>query len=108
MDERPDVFAAIAAPVRREMLRRMAGGDVPVSEIADGLGMSISAVSQHLAILREAGLVTVQKDGRQRLYRTDPRPLRTVAQWLDSYAPFWSDRLGSLQKHLEETRGNEA
>ncbi len=108
MDEAHDVFTAIAAPVRREMLRRMAGGEVPVTELAESLGMSLSAVSQHLAILREAGLVTQRKQGRQRLYRTDPEPLRAVSQWLDFYAPFWSDRLGALTKHLEETRGDQA
>jgi DNA-binding transcriptional ArsR family regulator len=102
-----DVFSAIAAPVRREMLRHMAGGEVPVTDLAERFGMSLSAVSQHLAILREAGLVCQRKEGRQRFYRTNPEPLRQVADWLDHYTPFWTDRLGALTRHLEETRGKE-
>jgi DNA-binding transcriptional ArsR family regulator len=102
-----DVFSAIAAPVRRDMLRHMAAGEVPVTDLAEAFGMSLSAVSQHLAVLREAGLVTQRKEGRQRFYRTNPEPLRAVATWLDTYAPFWNDRLGALTRHLEETRGNQ-
>jgi len=100
-----EVFAAIAAPVRREMLRHLAAGEVPVTDLADAFGMSLSAVSQHLAVLREAGLVSQRKEGRQRFYRTNPEPLRSVATWLEFYAPFWNDRLGALTRHLEANRG---
>ena len=103
MDERRDaVFAAIAAPVRRDMLRLMSRREVPVTEIAAAFDLSLSAASQHLAVLREAHLVTVRRDGRQRLYQTDPRPLRTVAEWVDHYVPFWTERLCRLGDHLEK------
>lgn len=102
-DERRDaIFAAIAAPVRREMLRMMAKEEVPVTEIAAAFDLSLSAASQHLSVLRDADLVTVRKDGRQRLYRTTPDPLRSVAEWVAFYVPFWTDRLGALSAHLEK------
>jgi DNA-binding transcriptional ArsR family regulator len=102
-DKRRDaIFAAIAAPVRREMLRMMANAEVPVTEIAAAFDLSLSAASQHLAVLRDAALVTVRKDGRQRFYRTDAAPLRTVAEWIAFYVPFWTDRLGALSAHLEK------
>lgn len=102
-DERRDaIFAAIAAPVRREMLRMMANEEVPVTEIAATFDLSLSAASQHLAVLRDADLVTVRKDGRQRFYRTDSTPLRSVAEWVAFYVPFWTDRLGALSAHLEK------
>jgi DNA-binding transcriptional ArsR family regulator len=101
-DTRRDaVFAAIAAPVRRDMLRLMAQAEVPVTQIAAALDLSLSAASQHLAILRDAELVAVRKDGRQRLYRTDPAPLSAVADWVAHYVPFWTDRLGALAQHLD-------
>src|SRR5690606_23154896 len=103
---REAVFAAIAAPVRRDMLRLMSRREVPVTEIAAAFDLSLSAASQHLAVLREANLVTVRKDGRQRLYQTDPLPLRTVAEWVDHYVPFWKERLGNLAEHLEKKHGN--
>ncbi len=98
-----EVFAAIAAPLRREMLGRMTGEDVPVTLLADSFGLSLSAASQHLAILRGANLVTVRKLGKQRLYRTNSEPLRAIAAWVDTYVPFWTDRLDTLKRTLETT-----
>ncbi|MGV3616903.1 MAG: ArsR/SmtB family transcription factor [Fimbriimonas sp.] len=105
-ERRDAVFAAIAAPVRRDMLRLMAGQEVGVTEIAPAFDLSLSAASQHLSVLRDADLVAVRKDGRQRLYRTTPDPLRSVADWVAHYVPFWTDRIGSLADHLEKKHGN--
>jgi DNA-binding transcriptional ArsR family regulator len=99
-----DVFGAISAPSRREMLRMLAGRETPVTVIAESFDMTLSAVSQHLTVLRHAGLVTLRKDGRQRLYRLNPQPLREVSDWLRFYEPFWNDKLGSLGEYLDETR----
>lgn len=98
-----EVFAAIASPVRRDMLRLMAQEEVPVTRIAAAFDLSLSAASQHLAILHEANLVSVRKDGRQRFYRTEPAPLRTVAEWVSHYVPFWTEKLGALTDYLEKT-----
>ena len=96
-----DVFNAIAASTRRDMLRLLADGEMPVTEIAQSFDMSLSAVSQHLAILREANLVTVTKLGKQRLYRITPDPLLDVADWLTQYDRFWTGKLERLETYLE-------
>ncbi len=97
-----DVFAAIAAPARRAMLAKLATREMPVSELAASFDMTLSAVSQHLSILRDAGLVAPTKKGRQRVYRLEPQPLQTIAEWLAFYEPFWNDRLHQLGQYLEE------
>lgn len=97
-----DVFAAIAAPARRAMLAKLASGEMPVMELAESFDMTLSAVSQHLGVLRDAGLVTPRREGRQRVYRLNPEPLRVVADWLEFYQPFWNDRLNQLGQYLEE------
>jgi DNA-binding transcriptional ArsR family regulator len=102
-----DVFAAIAAPARRAMLELLAKRETPVMELAESFQMTLSAVSQHLAILRDAGLVTQRKEGRQRLYRLDPEPLRAVSQWLEFYEPFWTNRLDRLGQYLDEEEKKE-
>jgi DNA-binding transcriptional ArsR family regulator len=102
VESQADVFGAISAASRREILRMLAHGEKPVSEIAGSFDISMSAVSQHLSVLREAGLVSQRKQGKQRVYSLNPEPLRAVADWLDFYQPFWTDRLGQLGRHLEE------
>ena len=86
------------------MLQMLAHREVPVMELADSFDMTLSAVSQHLAVLRDAGLVTIRKDGRQRLYRLNPQPLEAVGTWLSFYEPFWADKLAGLGAYLDETR----
>jgi DNA-binding transcriptional ArsR family regulator len=96
------VFGAISSQSRRDMLGLLADREMPVTELAESFRMTISAVSQHLSVLRQAGLVSQRKDGKQRLYRTNPEPLAAVADWLDFYRPFWKDRLTKLGQYLEE------
>jgi len=97
-----DVFGAISAPARRELLRMLAVKEMPVLEIAESFDMTLSAVSQHLGVLRQAGLVAQRKQGKQRLYRLEPEPLREVADWLSFYEPFWRSRLERLGDYLEQ------
>jgi DNA-binding transcriptional ArsR family regulator len=101
MDGSTDVFAAIAAAPRRAMLQRLADRELPVSELASTFDMTLSAVSQHLSVLRQAGLVSQRKAGKQRLYRAEPAPLKEVAEWLQTYEPFWTDRLQGLGRYLD-------
>jgi len=86
------------------MLQMLAQRETPVMEIADSFDMTLSAVSQHLTVLRQAGLVTIRKDGRQRLYKLNPQPLQAVSDWLSFYEPFWTDKLANLGQYLDETR----
>lgn len=102
--QQDEVFAAIAAPVRRAILQSLASGETPVMELAEGFDMTLSAVSQHLTILRLAGLVSQRKDGRQRLYSLNPEPLKAVGDWLSFYEPFWNAKLADLGSYLEGTR----
>jgi DNA-binding transcriptional ArsR family regulator len=96
-----DVFHAVADPTRRAILDRLRGGGVAVAEIAAGFDMSRPAVSKHLRVLRDARLVREDRDGRQRVYRLAPGPLRDVSQWVESYRTFWPANLMSLKRHLE-------
>lgn len=98
-----DVFGAIATPVRREMLAMLAQRELPVTALAGAFDMTLSAVSQHLGVLRAAGLVQVRKDGKRRLYRLDPGPLETVSDWLEGYRPFWSEKLAALGEYLDDS-----
>lgn len=101
---RADVFAAIASEPRRALLDRLSAGDTPVSELAESMNMSLSAVSQHLSVLKDAHLVETIKAGKQRIYRLRPEPLQHVNDWLARYEPFWQDKLQELGKVLEENR----
>src|SRR4051812_18665536 len=97
-----DVFAAIADPTRRGLLDLLARGDRTVLALAGHFAMTLSAVSQHLRRLREAGLVTVRKVGRERVYRLDPAPLKDVSDWVAYYGRFWDQKLADLGRHLDE------
>jgi len=96
-----DVFHAVADPTRRAILDRLRGGGVAVAELAAGFDMTRPAVSKHLRVLRDARLVREEREGRQRVYRLTPGPLRDVSQWIESYRSFWAANLLSLKRHLE-------
>ena len=78
-----DVFSAIAHPVRRELLERLTGGELPANRLAEPFKVSRPAISQHLDVLVDAGLVTERREGRARLYRLNPVPLREVREWVE-------------------------
>jgi len=96
-----DVFHAIADPHRRQLLDLLAAGDLPAQELADRFAISFAAVSQHLRVLREAGLVARRAEGRQRIYSLTPARLRIVAEWTAGYEKFWRSRLKRLGAYLE-------
>jgi DNA-binding transcriptional ArsR family regulator len=95
-----DVFAAISHPSRRQMLDLLRDGDRSVNTIARHFPMSRPAVSQHLRILLDAGLVTEERHGRERRYHLLPERLGPVREWIAHYEQFWDDRLRRLAKHL--------
>ena len=97
---RVDPFYAIADGTRRRLLELLGEGEAPVSELAENFDMTLPAVSQHLRVLREAGLVTHRASGRQRLYRASPEPLRAVHDWTARYERFWRRRLEKLGDYL--------
>jgi len=100
VDDKSNVFAAISHPARRRMLDLLVEADRSVNTIAGEFAMSRPAVSQHLRILLDAGLVTVQRQGRERRYHFVPALLGPVRDWIKHYERFWDDRLERLQKQL--------
>ncbi|HTZ29833.1 MAG TPA: metalloregulator ArsR/SmtB family transcription factor, partial [Streptosporangiaceae bacterium] len=97
-----DRFAALADGTRRHLLEQLAAADRPVSELVTGLDISQAAVSQHLRILREAGLVTARKQGRHRYYQLRPVALEEFRDWLDELERFWHARLSALGDYLRQ------
>lgn len=102
-----DAFRAIADPNRRKMLDAMVAGEQTVGQLTALLGVRQPTVSQHLRVLRLAGLVGERREGRNCFYSTNPSELAEVAAWLAKYRAFWNDRLDALAVHLKrkESRG---
>lgn len=100
-----EVFSALASPVRRALLDLLRDEPRSVEELAAHFDMRRPSVSEHLRILRDAGLVVAEPRGRQRIYRLEPGPLREVADWLHPYEEFWRDRLAGLRRLLDEEAG---
>jgi DNA-binding transcriptional ArsR family regulator len=105
-DREPDVFGAISHPARRRMLDLLLEADRSVNTIAGHFEMSRPAVSQHLRILLDAGLVTEERHGRERRYRLVPARLGPVREWIANYERFWDDRLKKLQEYLTKGKKN--
>jgi len=98
-----DVFTAVADPLRRRLLARLREqGPLSLSELAAPLAVTRQAVTKHLDALARAGLVRVTREGRERVHRLDPAPLREVDEWLRPYAEEWDERLARLRAHLDE------
>lgn len=95
-------FAALAAPTRREILDLLRDGERPVGELVDRLRLSQPAVSKHLRVLREAGLVDVRPEAQRRLYRLRLEPLAEIDEWLAPYRELWTRSLDKLEQHLED------
>ena len=97
-----DVFNAIAEPRRRQIVDLLAGGTPrPVGELVDKLRLSQPAVSKHLGVLRQVGLVSVRKQGQRRLYEINAAKLKPVHDWVKSYEPFWSHKLERIKQRAE-------
>jgi DNA-binding transcriptional ArsR family regulator len=95
------VFAAVSNPDRRKILDRLKSGDLPAGDFASSFpGLPQPAISRHLRVLREAGLVSVTPRAQQRIYSLKPSGLRDIDQWVARYRGFWSGRLDSLAAHL--------
>ncbi|TDO52229.1 DNA-binding transcriptional ArsR family regulator [Kribbella sp. VKM Ac-2527] len=94
-------FEVLAEPRRREILDLLRAGERPVGELVEHLELSQPAVSKHLKVLRDAGLVEVRQDAQRRWYRLRPAPLVEVDAWLEPYRDLWRRRLDALESHLD-------
>ena len=103
-DRLSDVFAALADPTRREILARLAGGEMTVNELAAPFPMSLQAISRHLKVLERAGLITRGRNAQWRPCRLEPEPLRDVAAWTDQYRRHWEVRYARLDDYLTELK----
>lgn len=93
----PDAFAALAHPMRRRLLMELRAGSRSASELAADMPIGRPAVAEHLQVLRLAGLVQIEKRGRERHYHFDPRPLSDVGAWLNVMLAFWARRLEEIE-----------
>jgi DNA-binding transcriptional ArsR family regulator len=98
----PDIFRALADPNRRAVLERLLEGEKNATELRNGLGISQPAVSQHVAVLRSAGLIAEKREGRHVRYSLAPGGLAPVFDWLGRYRAFWPARVERLKALLRE------
>lgn len=102
-----DAFNAVAEPRRREILDLLARGERPVNDLVALLGVAQPQVSKHLRVLREVGLVEVRDEGRQRMYRLNGEPLRSIHDWVKNYERTWNERFNGLDELLDELKAEE-
>lgn len=97
-----DVLEVLAEPARRRIVDTLLTRDASVGDLVEALGMSQPAVSKHLRVLRDAGIVTARVQAQQRIYRLEAAPFRELDAWLRPYRKLWNSHLDALEKHLQE------
>jgi len=102
-----DIFQAVADPTRREIIDLLVDRPLPVNEVADRFSISRPAISKHLKILNECGILNVRKEGRKRYCRTNPKKLKEIALWVNQYRKFWNRKLDTLEAVLKEEDSND-
>jgi len=100
-------FAALADPTRRAILARLKSSDATVTELARPFDMSMPAISRHLKVLEQAGLIARSRDAQWRPCHLDAAPLKKIAEWVDHYRRFWEDSFDRLDEYLTELRSKE-
>lgn len=104
MEKRRDVFQAIADPTRREILALIANEPLNLNSIAENFEMSRPAISQHIKILDESGLVAMRKKGRQRFCHIRPQKIKEIDKWLEQFRQLWEDRFNQLDDVLKKLK----
>jgi DNA-binding transcriptional ArsR family regulator len=99
-----EALAALADPTRRRILELLAEGELSAGELAAEFPVTRPAVSRHLRVLRETGLVDVRDEAQRRVYSLNPTPLAEVDEWLERYRGFWAQRLDALDTQLRRAR----
>ncbi|AXN50128.1 transcriptional regulator [Mycobacterium marinum] len=96
------IFVALASPVRRKLLEILTGQPLSAGELSDRFELSRPAIAEHLKVLREAGLVSDEAQGRRRIYRLTAEPLAELGEWLHPFEKLWRDKLSALSETAEE------
>lgn len=104
MEVRRDVFQAIADPTRRQIIQMLANNPLNVNAIAENFNVTRQAVSLHVKILEECGLVSIRQQGRERFCEPRLEQLTEVYTWVEQYKSFWTGQFASLEKHLNEIK----
>lgn len=104
-DQLSRIFKALADPTRRAILERLSQGEAGVSELAEPFEMSLPAVSKHLKVLEQAGLITRGRDAQWRPCRLEAEPLKNVDAWMTPYRQFWEESFDRLDDYLQELQG---
>ncbi|GJL56987.1 MAG: transcriptional regulator [Nitrospirales bacterium] len=102
MEVKTDIFHAVADPHRRQLLDLLRTGEKPAGELVEHFDLTFPGISQHLKVLKNAGLVKTRRQGRYHYYRVNPSPLRDIHEWITQYEQFWKGRLKKLGQHLGE------
>lgn len=102
MTDLDKTFAALSDATRRAIVERLASGEAPLSELAEPFDMSQTAVSKHVRVLSDAGLVSLTKRGRTRFCSLKAAPMKDAVTWLEDYQTFWGGQLDSLGRHLAQ------
>ncbi|TAI49157.1 ArsR/SmtB family transcription factor [Flagellimonas allohymeniacidonis] len=103
---RRDVFQAIADPVRRDIIKYLAEQRMTVNEVAEKFDISRPAISKHLKILEECGVVSIEKHGRERFCFVQPKKLIPAFLWIDQYRNLWEEKLDSFENYLNQLKNN--
>jgi len=106
METRRDVFQAIADPTRRQIIHLLAGNAQNVNSLSENFNVSRQAISLHLKILTECGLVSIRQQGRERYCEAKLDSLREVANWVQQYHQFWNEKFDSLDKYINSIQKN--
>lgn len=104
---RRDVFQAIADPTRREIINLVTHGSLNLNAVAENFSVSRPAISKHIKILTECGLVVIKKQGRDHYCEAKLDKLKEVSHWVEQYKKFWNEKLDALEIYLEELQKNE-
>lgn len=106
MDQLDAALSALSHPSRRAIIKGLSGrGPTRVTDIAEPFDMSLNAVSKHLKVLEQAGLIHRTKVGRDHLISFEPKPLREVARWIHTYERFWLKHLDRLEQYFKDRKG---
>jgi DNA-binding transcriptional ArsR family regulator len=107
MDPLSAKFAALADPTRRAILARLAQGNANVTDLAEPFDMSLPAVSKHIKVLEQAGLISRSREAQRRPCKLEPRALKSLDDWLEEYRRLWEDRLDRLEDFLRDMQAKE-
>lgn len=100
IDQLSEVFSALANPIRRDILTRLGQSDVTVTDLADPFTISLPAISRHLKVLEDAGLISRQKRAQWRMNSLEAAPLKEATNWMEHLSHLWDDRFDRLDAHL--------